>query len=145
MVSTTNAKAVIWEGFMPEFDEASKTAQKARDAMERGQRAAEQVAGESLRGAEQSYSAAFENIRDLNVKLIEIARANADAVCDLARDIATAKAPSEVLGVWMDHAQKQFKVASQHANDLAGLGQKLATESTAPMTRSVQRAFAQTT
>jgi hypothetical protein len=98
-----------------------------------------------VRGVEQSYSATFNNIRNLNVRLIDAAQANADAVCVLARDIATIKTPSDLLTAWMNHAQKQFDMTTKQANDLTALGQKLVTESTAPMTRSFQQAFTQGT
>jgi hypothetical protein len=127
---------------MNDFDDAGRKAtQKAREAVEKGRQAAE----DTVRGAEQSYSAAFNNVRDLNIRLIDAVQANADAICALARDIATIKTPSDLPSVWMNHAQRQFDMVTKQANDLTALGQKLATESTAPMTRSFQQAFTQGT
>jgi hypothetical protein len=127
---------------MNDFDDAGRKAtQKAREAVEKGIKATE----ETVRGAEQGYSAAFDNIQNLNVSLIDVVQANADAVCALARDIATIKTPSDLPSVWMNHAQRQFDMVTKQANDLTALGQKLATESTAPMTRSFQQAFTQGT
>ncbi len=110
-------------------DARRKAMQKTRETAEKGRQAAE----ETVRGVEQSYSTAFDNIRNLNVRLIDAAQANADAVCALARDIAMTKSPSDLLAVWMSHAQKQFEMATKQATDLTALGQKFATESTAPM------------
>lgn len=127
---------------MNEFDDAGKKAtQKIRETTEKNRETAE----DTVRGAEQSYSAAFDNIRNLNVKLIDAAQANVGAVCALARDIATSKTPSDVTAVWMNYAQKQFDMATKQASDLTALGQKFAAESTAPMTHSFQQAFAQAT
>jgi hypothetical protein len=126
------------ESAMNESDDVSrKTTQKVRETMEKGKQTAE----ESVRAVEQSYSTAFENVRDLNVKLIDIAQANAEAVCNFARDIATVKAPSDMLEVWMDHSRKQFEMVTKHAGDLTTLGQKMATQSTAPMVHGAQEAF----
>jgi hypothetical protein len=122
-------------------DVGRKATQKARDTVEKSR----QVAEETVRGVEQSRSAAFDNIRNLNLGLIDAAQENADAACALARDIATIKTPSDLLAVWMRHAQEQFDMATKQANDLTALGQKLVTESTAPMTRSFQQAFTQGT
>jgi hypothetical protein len=122
-------------------DVGRKATQKARDTVEKGR----QVAEETVRGVEQSGSAAFDNIRNLNLGLIDAAQENADAVCALARDIAIIKTPSDLLSLWMRHAQEQFDMATKQANDLTALGQKLVTESTAPMTRSFQQAFTQGT
>jgi hypothetical protein len=120
-------------------DVGRKTTQKARETAESVRQAAEGT----LRGVEESYSAAFDNIRNFNVKLIDTAQANADAACALARDIATIRTPSDLLAVWMNHAQKQFDMATKQASDLTALGQKLATESATPITRSFQQAFTQ--
>jgi hypothetical protein len=114
-----------------------KATQKAPETAETGRPAA----AETVRGVERSYSAAFGNIRNLNVRLIDAAQENADEVCALARDIATIRMPSDLLSVWMNHAQKQFDMTTKQASDLTALGQKLATDSTAPVTRSFQQAF----
>lgn len=122
---------------MNDFEEAGRKAtQKARETSEKNSAAAE----ETVRATEQSYSAAFENIRTLNVKLIDAAQANAEAVCGLARDIATSKTPSDVIAVWMAYAQKQFGMATKQVGDLTALGQKFATESTAPMAHTAEQA-----
>jgi hypothetical protein len=127
---------------MNDFEDASRKAtQKARETLEKGRQAAE----ETLRGVEQNGSAALDNIRNLNLWLIDAAQVNADAACAFARDIATIKTPSDLLTVWMRHVQEQFDMATKQANDLTGLGQKLVTESTAPMARNFQQAFRQGT
>jgi hypothetical protein len=118
-------------------DVDKKLTQKARETAERVGQAAE----EAVRSVEQSYSSAFDNMRNLNVKLIDAAQANADAVCALARDIATINSPSDLLTVWTNHTQKQFDLVTKQASDLTALGQKLVTGSTAPMTRSFREAF----
>jgi hypothetical protein len=122
-------------------DEGRKAARKARETAEK----ARQTAEETVRGVEQSYSAAFDNIRNLNVRLIDAAQENADAVCALARDICDIRAPSDLLTAWINHAQKQFNRTTKQASDLTALGQKFVTESTAPMSRSFQHAFTQGT
>jgi hypothetical protein len=125
------------ENAMSDFDK--KATQKASETVEKVGKAAE----EAVRSVEESYSSAFDNIRNLNVKLIDTAQANADAVCALARDIATVKNPSDLLTVWTNHAQKQFDLVTKQASDLTALGQKLVTGSTAPMTRSLREVFTQ--
>jgi hypothetical protein len=127
---------------MNDFEDANRRAtQKARETLEKGRQAAE----ETVRGVEQNGSAALDNIRNLNLWLIDAAQVNADAACALARDIATIKTPSDLLAVWMRHVQEQFDMATKQANDLTGLGQKLVTESTVPMARNFQQAFTQRT
>ena len=75
---------------------ADKSARMVRENLEKGIAAAEQ----SARGVEQGYSAAAENIRDFNVRLIEMAHANATAALEFAQQISTAKGPSEAIELW---------------------------------------------
>jgi hypothetical protein len=119
------------------MNDVDKATQKARETAEK----VGQAAKEAVRNVEQSYSSAFDNIRNLNVKLIDTAQANADAVCALARDIATINNPSDLLPVWANYAQKQLDLATKQASDLTALGQKLVTGSMAPMTGSFREAF----
>ena len=74
----------------------------------------------------------IENIRDFNVKMIEMARANTEAVFEFARQLATAKTPSEIMELWTSHARKQFEMLSGQTQELTALGQKLTGESAGP-------------
>jgi phasin len=119
---------------MTEYDEdrkfANKSAAMANETLERGKTAIEQSAG-----------ATMENIRALNVKIIDMARANAEAAFDLAFQIATAKAPSDIVELWSQHARKQFELLSEQTKELTALGQKMASQSAEPIARSVNQAF----
>ena len=116
---------------------ADKSAAIAIETMEKSKAAAEQ----SVRTVEQGYSAAIENIRDFNVKMIDMARANANAAFDFALQIASAKAPSDIVQLWTAHAQKQFEKLSEQTKELTALGQKIAGESAEPLARSVNQVF----
>jgi phasin protein len=65
-------------------------------------------------------------MRDVNVKLIEMAQANTDAVFGFARGVAEAKAPSDLVQVWTTHATKQFDMLTKQASNLTTLGQQFA-------------------
>jgi phasin len=112
---------------------AEKSARMTRESLEKGVAAAEETA----RSIEQGYSAAAESIRDFNVKLIEMAHANAMAALDFARQISTAKGPSEAIELWSSHARKQFETLTDQSKELTALGQKIATSSAGPITRSL--------
>jgi hypothetical protein len=53
---------------------------------------------DQARSVQQSYTATVENMRDYNRKMIDMAHANAEAAFELARQLATAKAPSDIVG-----------------------------------------------
>jgi phasin len=109
---------------------ADKSAAIANETFEKGKAA-----------VEQACSATVDNIRAFNVKMLDAARANADAVFEFARELATAKDPSELTGLWTSHARKQFEMLSQQSKELTAFGQKIAGESVEPITRNVNQAF----
>jgi phasin len=90
---------------------------------------------------DQSISVTLESIRDFNVKMIDMAHANMEAFFGLARQLATAKAPSDIVELWTAHARKQFETLTEQTKELTALGQKTAAESAEPIARSVNQAF----
>jgi phasin len=116
---------------------AEKSAGIASDAVEKGNATAER----STQAFEQSYSTTVENVRDYNLKMMDIAQANVEAVFEVARQLATAKTPADIIELWTSHARKQFEMLSEQTKELTALGQKLAGESVEPIARSVTQAF----
>jgi len=116
---------------------ADKSAAIASETLEKGKAAAEQAA----QAVQQSYSVTIDNIRDFNVKMIDMAQANAEAVFEFARQLAAVKQPSDMVELWTAHAKKQFETLSEQTKELSALGQKIAGESAAPIARGVNQAF----
>ena len=108
----------------------------AREIWEKGKKAAEDTA----RVAEQSQLAGMKDIRELNLKLLDMAQANIQAFFNLARQTAAAEAPSDLVQVWTQHAQKQFEMIAEQMRELTAIGQKIAADSTAPIVRDSERA-----
>lgn len=119
---------------MSEHDQSRKT---ANETLPKAKTAAEQ----STRAVEQSYSVTADNIRDFNVKIIDLASANAEAVFEFARQLATAKTPPDIMDLWTSHAKKQFEMLSEQTKELTALGQKIAGDSAAPIVHTVNQAF----
>jgi hypothetical protein len=67
-----------------------------------------ETGAETVRGVQEGFASTLENVRDLNVKLIEMAQANTVAAFDFAREVAEAKAPSDLVEVWTTHATQQL-------------------------------------
>jgi phasin len=116
---------------------ADKSAAIANETLAKGKAAAEQ----SAQAVEQSYSTTVENMRDYNLKMIDMARVNTEGVFEFARQLATAKSPSEIVQLWTSHARKQFEMLSEQLTELTALGQKVASESADPIARSVGQVF----
>jgi phasin len=116
---------------------SDKSTAVANEAVERGKAAAER----SARTFGESYSTSVEHIRDYNRKMMEMAQANMEAVFEIARQLGSAKTPSEIIELWTTHARKQFEVLSEQTKELTALGQKMAIESVGPMARSINQTF----
>jgi phasin len=119
---------------------ADKTTKIARETIDKGVSAAEETA----KGAEQILSSSLASMRELNIKLIDMAHENADAVFDLAHEVASAQAPSDLASIWSAHAKRQYEMMTRQTRELTELGQKLASRSTEPVIRSVKEALGQT-
>ena len=102
---------------MNEYDSSRKSANKSAvsETLEKGKAALEQSTGITL-----------ENIRVLNVKMIDMARANTEAAFELVLKIAASKTPADVIELWSEHARKQFEVLNEQTKELSALGQKMA-------------------
>jgi len=72
---------------------------------------------------QQNVSAALAKSRALNVKLIEMARANAEATFDLAHDIAAAKTPWDMAETLSTHANKQIELFNRQTRELVSSAQ----------------------
>jgi hypothetical protein len=107
-------------------DNSTKTARKT---IERGASAVE----DATRSAEKSFSSSLAGMRELNIKLIDMAHANAEALFELAHGMASAEAPSDLATIWSAHARRQFEMMTKQTRELTELGQKLVGRSTKPL------------
>jgi phasin len=126
---------------MSELDQSGKFSDKsaaiANETLAKGKAVAEQ----SAQAVEQIYSAAAGKMRDYNLKMIDMAQANAEGVFEFARQLAAAKSSSDLVELWTAHAKKQIVMLSEQIKEMTAVGQKMAAESAAPIARSVDQAF----
>jgi phasin len=88
-----------------------------------------------------SCAAAAKGAMEYNVKVVEIARANANAAFDYARDLNGVKSPSEFIEVMTEHARKSFDAFSAQTKELTALAQKVTSEAAEPLKAGVTKAF----
>jgi hypothetical protein len=81
---------------------------------------------ETVREVKEGMTSALENVRDLNLKLIDMAQANTEAAFDFAREVAEAKGPSDLVQACTTNATKQFDMLTKQASELTRLGQSFA-------------------
>jgi hypothetical protein len=96
---------------------------------------------ETVRGIQQGFASAIENARDLNVRLIDMARANTDAAFNFAHEVATVTKPSDMVQAWSTHTRKQLDMLTKQASELTTLSQRFASTTAERVTRSTTKAF----
>ncbi len=90
---------------------------------------------------EDTYTTAAKGAADYNLKVIETARANANAAFDYARELLDAKTLSDFVELSTAHARKQFETMTEQTKELAALAQKVATDTAEPIKSGVDKAF----
>jgi phasin len=127
------------EPIMTDTEQGRRTAQKgaamAREGTERMTRAAEQGA----RDMQRSYTAAFDNVRDVQRKLIDIAQEHMQATFDFARDVTSVGTPADMVELWSSYARKQFEMLSSQSRELTDLSHSLAADAAQPMKRAANQ------
>ena len=82
-----------------------------------------------------------EGIREFNIKLLDIAQANMMAGMNFVSELTRVKGPTEAFELWSRHAENHLQRLSEQSQDLAKLGQRIASSSTEPLTRGVDQMF----
>ena len=88
-----------------------------------------------------TYKTAAKGATDYNLKIIEIARINANSAFDYAYELMGVKSPSEFVELSTAHARKQFEAMAAQTKELTELAQKVTIEIAEPLKIGVTKAF----
>ena len=117
-------------------DIAEKSLSNAKDHYEKMKSAAEEATGV----LEETYATATKGASQYSLKVIEVARDNANAAFDFAAQLFVARSLSDVIELSSAHARKQFETAAAQTKELAALAQKVATEAAEPIKDGMSKA-----
>jgi hypothetical protein len=67
---------------------------------------------------DEDLSVGMEEIREFQLEMIDVAQSNALSAFDFAREVASAKRPSELMDLCMTHAQKQMAAAAGQTEEM---------------------------
>ena len=95
----------------------------------------------STEAFEEALTCANRGTTEYRVKLMEIARQNANSTFDLAREAFEAKSLSELVELTLTHQRKQFELAAAHLKELSALTQKVVNETTEPIRTGMAEPF----
>ena len=118
-------------------DVFEKSVARAKDAHEK----VASIVEHSAEAFEEAFSCANRGSLEYRNKLMEIARTNADAAFDLAREVIQAKSMSEVFESALAHQRKQLELATAQMKELSALTQKVVTETTEPIRNGMTEPF----
>jgi phasin len=90
---------------------------------------------------EATYASSTKGAADYGHKVIEVTRANTNAMFDFYTELMAVKSLSEMVELSTAHARKQFEIATAQSKELCALAQKVATESAEPIKESITKAF----
>jgi phasin len=116
---------------------AEKGVAQSKEAYEKFKATAEQ----NTEILETMYSTATQGSTEYGLKLIEIARYNTNAAFTFVEKLFGVKTPSELIEVATAHSRTQFETLSAQGKELAGLAQKVATETAEPIKSGVEKAM----
>ena len=116
---------------------AEKGVAQTKDAYEKMKATAE----ENTQMLETVYTTASKGSTEYGLKMIEIARANTDAMFDYVEALYGVKSPSDFVELSTKHARQQYETLTGQGKELAGLAQKVATETAEPIKSGVSKAM----
>lgn len=106
------------------MDDPVKTGYKKFD---QAQQQAAATSETVLQDSQARYASAMENVRDLNLRLVEMANVNTRAALEATTQMISAKTPADLAEAWSTHATKQFSVFADQSRELAAVWQKMLT------------------
>jgi phasin len=95
----------------------------------------------STEAFEEALSCANRGSTEYRVKLMEIARQNANSSFDLAREAFEVKSPLQLFELTLAHQRKQFELAAAQLKELSALTQKVVSETTEPIRSGMAEPF----
>jgi hypothetical protein len=95
---------------------------------------------EALDQMGKSFSKTTDTLRDLNLKMIDMMRANAEASFDLAENLVTAKSPTDIFERCKSFAEQQVQTLQKQTQELTGLTQTVAQEAMQPVKAAADQA-----
>ena len=118
-------------------DLLDKSLARAKDAHEKAAAILEHSTG----AFEEVYTCAKRGSGEYQQKLLEIARINANAAFDMARELAEAKSLPEIFERIVAHQRKQFETFTAQIKDLSSLTQKVMAETAEPIRHGMAEPF----
>lgn len=133
-MAAATLRAELPSSFVDLFE---KSIARAKDAHEK----VATIVEHSTEAFEEAFSCASRGSAEYRVKLMEIARTNANSAFDLAREAFEAKSLPELFESAVAHRRRQFDLAAAQMKELAALTQKVVSETAEPIRHGMTEPF----
>ncbi len=114
---------------------AEKGLAQAKESYDRFKAAADEATAQ----IETTCATVSKGATDYGLKLIEVARANANATFDFTSQLIGTRSLSEMVELSTSHARQQFDTLQTQVKELAALAQKVVTDSAEPIKEGVSK------
>ena len=121
--------------------DATEIAMKSVDQAQAAFDKASDVAHENVQVFDAAASAFRTNAADFQMKAMEYAQTNVNAVFELLRSVITARQPQDVIELQKTFVAGQFQALASQASELGTLGLKLASETAIPVQAGVMKSL----
>ena len=116
---------------------AEKTVGQSREAYERAKDALE----DTVEVLEKTLDEAGQGAVALNRKVIDIAQSNLNSGFELAKQLASAKTPAEIMELQTAYLRKQVQTLAAQAEEIRALSTQVATDTAEPLKAHVSRSM----
>jgi hypothetical protein len=116
------------------MDERKTAERRASNAARDTAARASEAAREAADRIQESSSKATEGFREYQLKVLSAAQANLNAIFEYAQDALQAQSMSELMELSATHSRRQLEAMAQQSREIATAAQKLATDTTRPLT-----------
>jgi hypothetical protein len=116
------------------MDERKTAERRASNAARDTAARASETAREAADRIQESSSKATEGFREYQLKILSAAQANLNAIFEYAQDALQAQSISELMELSTSHSRRQLEAMAQQSREIASAAQKLATDTTRPLT-----------
>jgi hypothetical protein len=112
---------------MSVYEHGGKAAEQGANIAKTALRKGEAKAEQTFAAAQEGFQIAGDGAREMNLKMLDMMRANAEAFFNFAEQLVTNRDPSKLVEIWSTYTQDQMQMLTKHGQDLASIGQKVAT------------------
>jgi hypothetical protein len=99
------------------------------------------VAEEAGQATQQTLSEAVVSLREINLRILDMAQTNINLLFEFAREAASADDPGRLVKLWSQQMQKQFEILGRQGKELTTMAQDSAKATAKPLSHAFENAL----